>query len=159
MPTLLVGGFNAETRARGLAAYGGIFVAEFLNFSPTLSSKSLASPRFDEIFATLVPALGGRPADVGDSGVANDPRAETINEAVRVLGNLIGNTITHEVGHTLGLAALEGQFHNLGDNPGWIMDGGGSRPFEERAEIDGQGPAVFSPFNREYLERVLPVGP
>ena len=56
-----------------------------------------------------------------------------------------------------GLAAIDGQFHHLGDNPGWIMDSGSARPFEERAEIDGAGPAVFSPQNRAYLEQILPL--
>jgi hypothetical protein len=74
-----------------------------------------------------------------------------------VLGNLVGNTITHEVGHSLGLSAIDGEFHNVGDNPGWIMVSGSFRPFAERAEIDGYAPAVFSPFNRAYLQSVLPV--
>ena len=73
------------------------------------------------------------------------------------LGNLIGNTVGHEIGHSLGLANIDGEFHNVGDSGPYIMDAGVYRPFEERAEIDGLGPAVFSPTNREYLEAVLPV--
>ncbi len=154
----VIGGFNAETRARGYAAYGGIFAAEFLNFSPTLSDEPIATPRFDAVFAAVVPGLGGVPAAPGEADGDGD-RALAIREAVRVLGNLVGNTVSHEVGHSLGLTAIDGQFHNTGDNPGWIMDAGLYRPFEERAELDGLGPAVFSPFNRDYLQRILPVDP
>ena len=114
--------------------------------------------RFDDLFAPIVPALGGRPAEPGELD-AGGPRAASIAEAIRVFGNLLGNTISHEVGHTVGLAAVDGNFHNIGDNPGWIMDAGLYRPFAERAEIDGQGPAVFAPFNRQYLESVLPLAP
>ncbi|MGM0576815.1 MAG: hypothetical protein ACQEXJ_13910 [Myxococcota bacterium] len=153
----VIGGFNAETRARGFAAFGGVFVAEMLNLSSTLSDTELASPRFDDIFAPVSPVLGGVMADEGESD-GDGGRARVIREAVRVLGNLVGGTVSHEVGHSLGLTAIQGQFHNTGDNPGWIMDAGVFRPFEERAEIDGRGPAVFSPFNRTYLESILPTG-
>ena len=152
----VIGGFNAETRARGFAAYGGIFVAELLKLSPTLSDIDLASYRFDEIFGPLAPPLGGIAAEEGEAAAGGE-RATVIAEAVRVLGNLAANTITHEVGHSLGLAHIDGQFHNVGDNPGWIMDAGVFRPFEERAEVDGFGPAVFSEVNRTYLEQILPL--
>lgn len=151
----VIGGFNAETRAGNNAAYGGIFVAELMAFSPTLSEHELASPRFDAIFGPFAPSLGGVPATPGESG-GGGPRAAAVDEAARVLGSLVASTITHEVGHTLGLTAIDRRIHNDGDNPGWIMDAGRFRPFEERAEIDGAGPEVFSPFNREYLLSVLP---
>jgi len=154
----VIGGFNPDTRARNYAAYGGIFVTELLQFSPSLSDIHLASPRFDDIFAAVVPELGGLPALHGESD-GGTPRGEAIAFAGRVLGNLVGHTITHEVGHTLGLAALPDRVHNVGDNPGWIMDAGPFRPFAERAEIDGEGPSFFSPFNRAYLEDVLPLDP
>lgn len=154
----VIGGFDAATRARGFAAYGGIFASELLNLSPTLSTNALASPRFDDVFGPVVPALGGIPAAPRESERA-DPRGAAVREAVRVLGNLVGSTITHEVGHTLGLTALDGRAHNDGDNPGWIMDAGIYRPFEERAELDGAGPAVFSPFNQTYLGGILPLAP
>ena len=154
----VIGGFNADTRARGFAAYGGIFAAELLKLSPTLSDIGLASPRFDDIFGPLAPPLGGTEAKPGERE-AGGSRAGLIEEAIHVLGNLVGNTITHEVGHSLGLAAIDGQFHNVGDNPGWLMDAGVFRPFEERAEVDGFGPAFFSDVNREYLEQILPVEP
>lgn len=152
----IIGGFNADTEADGYAAYGGVFPAEFINLSPTLADSPLASPRFDDLFRAVMPRLGGRPAEAGE-WETGDARGAAVREAIRVFGNLCGNTITHEVGHSLGLAAIDGQFHNAGDNPGWIMDSGSARPFEERAEIDGAGPGVFSPQNRAYLEKILPL--
>jgi len=154
----VIGGFNAETRDQNFAAYGGIFASELLNMSPTLGDSELVSPRFDDIFGAVVPELGGRPAKVGEADVF-DPRGIAIREAVRVLGNLLGTTITHEVAHSLGLTAIEGRYHNDGDTPNWIMDAGQFRPFEERAEIDGFGPAVFEPYNRDYLQSILPLNP
>lgn len=152
----VIGGFNAETRGQDYAAYGGIFVAELRELSAILGAHELRSPRFDDIFGPLMPELGGQPAGVGEAALST-PRGAAVREAVRVLGNLIGTTVSHEVGHTLGLSALPGKVHNEGDNPGWIMDAGRYRPFAERAEIDGQGPAVFAPFNRAYLEEILPL--
>ena len=146
----VVGGYNAESAAAGTYPYGGVFVASFLQFSPTLgdADSGMVSARFDDIFAAFVPELGGQPWD----GEASDATAE----AVRVLGNLVGSTVTHELGHALGLAAIEGEVHNLGDEPNRIMDAGMYRPFEERAELDGQGPAVFAPHNWTYLNEILP---
>jgi hypothetical protein len=36
------------------------------------------------------------------------------------------------------------------------MDSGDERPFEERAELGGQGPAEFEPEHVEYLDQILP---
>jgi hypothetical protein len=151
----VIGGFNADTRARGFAAYGGIFVTELLNLSPSLGQSPLADARFDTIFEPFCPDLGGGPASPAEAQGLG-ARAVAVAEAIRILGNLVASTITHEVGHALGLAAQAGAFHNTGDNPGWIMDAGAHRPFGERAELAGEGPAVFSPANRTYLEEVLP---
>lgn len=151
----VIGGVNAETGEAGFYPFGGVFVASFLQFSPSLGTDvTLAHERFDDVFAPFVPALGGTPvaADERDGG----PRAAPIAEAERVLGNLVGSTVTHEVGHSLGLAAVEGNFHNVGDEPNALMDAGAARPFLERAELDGYGPAGFEPHNRAYLERILP---
>ena len=69
-----------------------------------------------------------------------------------VLGNLIGTTLTHEVGHSLGLADPTGElFHDAGDLPNRLMDAGDDRPFEERAELVGQGPGVFCDDEYTYL--------
>ncbi len=152
----VIGGYNADTQAVGYSAYGGVFPGEFMAMSVRAGAGIMTNQRFDDIFEPVVPALGGRAAERGESE-GSDQRAADIREAVRVFGNLTGNTISHEVGHSLGLPAIDGQFHHPGDNPGWIMDNGGSRPFEERAELDGQGPAVFGPIDQPYLERILPL--
>lgn len=149
----VIGGFNAETQSGNLAAYGGVFASELMNLSPTLSDNPLASPRFDDIFADLAPELGGDPAERNERF---GPRGPVILEAVRVLGNLVGSTVTHEVGHALGLTALDGRYHNEGDTPGALMDAGVFRPFLERAELDGVPPGALEPFNRLYLESILP---
>lgn len=154
----VIGGFNAETGAQNFAAYGGIFATEILNLSPTIGRSELSSPRFDDLFSVVVPELGGTPARLGESG-GSGARAEAIAQAVLALGNILGSTITHEVAHSLGLTAIEGRYHNDGDTPNAIMDAGQFRPFEERAEIDGHGPAVFEPHNRDYLQRILPLDP
>ncbi len=39
------------------------------------------------------------------------------------------------------------------------MDPGSERPFEERAELNGKGPARFNDQNREYLLEILPGSP
>ncbi len=157
----IVGGKNAETEEQGYYAYGGVFLESFLMFSPAYSKgkTSLASPRFDDIFSPFVPVLGGTPAtaDEADGGA----RAQQIQDAVRALGNLVGGTVAHEIGHSLGLAMVpshQDEYHNLGDNPAWLMDAGNYRPFTERAELDGQGPEVFSPYNFDYLDDILPKG-
>jgi hypothetical protein len=155
----VIGGFNALSEAQGYHAYGGVFVRSFFQFSliHPLSDNEMATPRFDEVFGPVAPILGGVAAEFGEA----DPliRGGVVFLSSHVLANLIGNTITHEVGHSLGLANIPGRFHNEGDHPNWIMDSGSYRPFEERAEIDGQGPAEFSPTNRSYLLDVLPPDP
>jgi hypothetical protein len=69
----------------------------------------------------------------------------------------VGSTVSHELGHSLGLADPKGtRFHNLGDGPNRLMDKGGSRPFEERAELMGQGPSMYCQEAYEYLREILP---
>ncbi len=155
----IVGGKNAETEERGFYAYGGVFLKSFLMFSPQLSKgqTALASSRFDDIFSPFVPALGGKAIEAGE--YPGGGRSAKISEAIRVLSNLVGGTVAHEVGHSLGLAMVPGhpeEYHNIGDNPAWLMDAGNYRPFDERAEIDGKGPEVFSAYNHDYLQSILP---
>jgi hypothetical protein len=101
-----------------------------------------------------MPDRGGRPAERTEFPVG--PRADVIALAVKTLGNIVGSTISHEVGHTLGMATLEGYYHNPMPGPNQLMDSGEERPFEERAEFNGQGPAAFEPDHVEYLDRILP---
>jgi len=151
----IIGGANADTAEQGYFAFGGVFVRSFFQLSPTLGREAnlpIASSRFDDIFAPFMPSLGGVPAEP----IAAATRRALADKAVAVLGNVVGNTVVHEIGHSLGLTNIDGEYHNLGDNPGWIMDSGNFRPFAERAEIDGENGAVFAPFDRDYLQRILP---
>jgi len=63
--------------------------------------------------------------------------------------------VSHEVGHSLGLADPYGQeFHNSGDEENRLMDS--DRPFAERAELDGLGPSRFCDEEYAYLRAILP---
>jgi hypothetical protein len=156
----VIGGKNAETEEAGYYAFGGVFLESFMSFSPAIGKgqSTLEHPRFDTVFNPFAQELGGDPMVPADlSGGA--PRRDAALEATRVLGNVIGGTVAHEIGHSLGLAMVPGkpeEFHNLGDNPGWLMDSGVNRPFLERAELDGQGPEIFSQYNHDYLMEILP---
>ncbi len=152
----IVGGLNADSRENGTYAYGGVFLSSYLLFSPSVEGHMpIASERFDDIFGPFMPSMGGSPVQAGE--FPDGDRAEQIELAIHALGSMIGNTISHEMGHTLGLAAgPKDYFHNSPPLPNQIMDGGAERPFEERAEIDGQGPAVWSPENHAYLQKYLP---
>ena len=145
----LLAGQNADSDG----AYGGVFVESFLQLSPANgASNPLASPIFDEIFDPTI----AHAVEAGE--FPGGGRDLVIERAIRTLGNLVGNTITHEVGHSLGLPVLPGcgQYHNP---PGerQIMDCGSDRPFHERAELEIGGQAVWTGENRAYLERILPL--
>ncbi|MBI3072493.1 MAG: hypothetical protein HYY84_10295 [Deltaproteobacteria bacterium] len=151
----VIGGRNADTEEEGGAAFGGVFVESFLQFSAKSADPiPIATPLFDQIFEPLMADRGGRPAERDEFPVG--PRADVIALAVKTLGNIIGSTISHEVGHTLGMATLEGYYHNPMPGPNQLMDSGEERPFEERAELNGQGPAAFETDHVEYLDRILP---
>jgi len=167
-----IGGVNATTQSDGYPGYGGIFVENFLGFSAHPASRvaklEVDPTHFDAIFDPLRPDTGN-PASAAEvrAGIAalDDTsrclgardRATRIGCAVFVLGNLVGTTLTHEAGHSLGLADPTGEeFHDLGDGINRLMDAGGDRPFEERAELLGQGPAVFCGDEYIYLRTILP---
>jgi len=154
----VVGGWNAESAEAGHLAYGGVFVSSYLVLSPKFEkASSLADPLFDQVFEAFMPARGGEAARVDE--LPSGERAEAIERAVRALGSMIGNTVSHEFGHTLGLANGRGPaeaFHNLEPGPNQIMDAGTERPFAERAELDPDGPAQWTPENLTYLREILP---
>ena len=153
----IVGGENASSGEQGYYVFGGVFIESFLGFSPQVRDPlPIASPRFDQLLAPFAPFLCGDPVRASD--LAGGPRAAQIDEAVRVLGNIIGGTVVHEIGHSLGMTqSLPGpnDFHNLGDN-GYVMDAGAERSYEERAELDGLMPA-WHPLNGQYLRSILPL--
>jgi hypothetical protein len=152
----VVGGLNAKAREEGHYAFGGVFVSSYLAFSPKAPNPmSLKSPVFDEIFGPFMPSQGGTPVEAGE--YPGGARADKIGRAIHALGSMIGNTISHEIGHTLGLAVgPKDLFHNLVPLDNQIMDAGFNRDFEERAEQNGRGPARFTDENWDYLRRILP---
>lgn len=167
-----IGSANADQASAGAYAYGGVFLATFMRFSPNVCRKveagvaryracangsqfPMRTVRFDAVFAPFAPLLGG--TEASEDEWRSGPRKPALQEAVRVLGSLAGNTVTHELGHSLGLARDVGSdgVHNSGYVSGLIMNPGAARPFEERAELDGLGPARWSPGDRAYLLDVL----
>jgi hypothetical protein len=169
-----IGGVNATTQSDGFPGYGGIFAENFMGFSAHPSSRvarlETDATHFDAIFDPVRPDTG-RPVSLAevrlgvtalpDGGACLGPRARDLEVAcaVFVLGSLVGSTLTHEVGHSLGLADPTGEaFHDPGDGPNRLMDAGGARPFEERAELMGLGPAVFCDAEYLYLKTILRTG-
>jgi len=166
-----IGGVNAQTQADGYPGYGGVFVDSLFIFSEHPGGFAPPSPgqdpAFDDIFDPFRPDRGGTPVDAedaagvpvldsGDRCPAQD-RDEQIACAVWVLGSLIGTTVSHELGHSLGLANPGGpDVHLLTDKPGRLMEAGGGRSFGERAELFGEGPGRFCDLEYLYLRDILP---
>jgi hypothetical protein len=151
-----LGGRNAVSAESGAPAFGGIFVSSFLRLSPGQPEPAgLASPVFDAVFAPFSPEIAPEAEPWRANEASGPTRGAAKAEAVRVLGNLIGSTVTHELGHALGLSAVPGRVHNPGDWPGDLMDRGDARPLAERAELAGTPPARFTSVNAEYLQRLL----
>jgi hypothetical protein len=128
-----------------------------------------ADPNFDKIFDPFRSDQDGTPItssdlqapieDITDGNAcpASGDRHAQIDCAVFVMGNLIGGTLAHEIGHSLGLAnPYADGFHDSGDAPNRLMDAGGDRPFLERAEIQGEGPGVFCDDEYSYLRQIMP---
>jgi len=167
-----LGGVNAITQSDGYPGYGGVFLRSMMGFSKHpgsfAASVAGADALFDRIFDPFRADRGGDPitaADLsgsipvltdGSTCPAKDRKGQ-IACAIFVMGNLVGGTLAHEIGHSLGLANpfTEG-FHNPGDAPNRLMDAGGDRSFAERAELQGQGPAVFCDDEMAYLRMILP---
>lgn len=149
----VIGGRNAETEETGSYAFGGVFLDSFLALSPSAQpANELADPRFDALFGPFQE----QPVSVGEYPTGR--RAREIGAAIVALGNLVGGTVVHEIGHSLGLAQVPGDpaaFHDPGDEPGLIMNPGGARSFAERAELDGLR-AEWSAYDRAYLLEILP---
>jgi hypothetical protein len=167
-----LGGVNATTQEDGYPGYGGVFVRSLMGFSkhPGDFTKSVpgADDVFDQTFDPFRSDQDGSPVVANDlsgqipvladgSSCPGTDRSSQIACAVFVMGNLIGGTLAHEIGHSLGLAnPYADGFHDSGDEPNRLMDAGGDRPFLERAELQGQGPGVFCDEEYQYLREVLP---
>lgn len=168
-----IGGVNATTQKDGYPGFGGVFIESMFVFSEhpadfAPAAPTAADPLFDDVFDPFRPDRGGEPVRAADleGGVPalSDPsacpaadRPTQIACAAYALANLIGTTISHELGHSLGLANPDGgTIHYLSDAPNRIMDSGSNRPFAERAELGGQGPARFCDSAHAYLRLILP---
>ena len=168
-----IGGVNALTQEDGFPGYGGVFIESMFGFSEhpgDFAEKMPGSdPAFDDVFDHVRPDRGGKPVIAADlaAGVpmltdgagcpAGKDRGDRVGCAVFVLGSLIGTTVTHELGHSLGLANPYGEgFHNVGDAPSRLMDSGASRPFPERAELFDTTPSRFCGEEYDYLRQILP---
>ena len=166
-----LGGVNATTQEDGYPGYGGVFVRSLMGFSKHPGAYSALIPgadeTFDQVFDPFRGDQGGSPVIANDlagltpltdgSACPGEGRSDRIACAVFVMGNLIGGTLSHEIGHSLGLAnPYADGFHDAGDAPNRLMDSGGDRPFLERAELGGQGPGVFCDEEYDYLRQVMP---
>jgi hypothetical protein len=167
-----LGGVNALTQQDGYPGFGGVFLRSLMGFSkhPGSFTRSVpgADPVFDKIFdpfradldhqpITSADLAGNIPAVTTGSACPAKDRNGQIGCAIFVLGNLVGGTLSHEIGHSLGLAnPFSEGFHNAGDAPNRLMDSGGDRPFLERALLEGQGPGVFCDDEYMYLRMILP---
>jgi hypothetical protein len=166
-----IGGVNATTQADGFPGYGGVFVESLFTFSEhpngLVPVSAGVDPMFDDLFDPFRPDQDGEPL-LGDelagfaplSSGASCPASDRqgrIECAVWVLGSLIGTTVSHELGHSLGLANPGGgDVHILTDEPNRLMEAGGGRSFRERAEVDAQGPGMFCDQEYSYLRGILP---
>jgi hypothetical protein len=167
-----IGGVNAQTQDDGYPGFGGVFVRSLMGFSqhPGSFAKPVAGadPAFDQVFDPFRADRGGAPITSADlaggitaladgAGCPGHGRAQQIRCAIFVLGNLVGDTLAHELGHSLGLAnPYQDGFHDPGDAPNRLMDAGDARPFLERAGLEGRGPAVFCDAEYSYLRTILP---
>ncbi len=166
-----LGGVNAVTQEDGSPGYGGVFLRSLMAFSEhpgDFATATGSDPAFDQTFDPFRPDQGGNPIDANDLGGAipvltdgsscpGTDRATQIACGVFVMGNLVGGTLAHEIGHSLGLAnPYSDGYHDAGDQPNRLMDAGGDRPFLERAELQGQGPGVFCDDEYTYLRQILP---
>jgi hypothetical protein len=169
-----LGGVNALTQQDGYPGFGGVFLRSLMGFSKHPGNLTQSVPGADQVFdetfdpfradrdgqpITSADLAGNVPVLADGSSCPGADRQGKIACAIYVLGNLIGGTLSHEIGHSLGLAnPFQEGFHNAGDAPNRLMDSGGDRPFLERATLQGRGPGVFCDDEYAYLRMVLPTG-
>ncbi len=168
-----IGGANARTQEDGFPGYGGVFIESLFGYSEhpgDLAEPVRPDARFDALFDPFRPDTDGHPVLAADLSAAlpsvegsdcpalpagSAERGEQIACAIHALGTLVGSTISHELGHSLGLADPYGpSIHNEGEQADRLMDA--DRPFEERSEIEGAGPSRFCLEEYDYLRQILP---
>ena len=92
------------------------------------------------------------------AGTGTPARHAVVQRALRALGSIIGETTSHELGHSLGLAQPDGPptaFHDMGDDLGCLMESGGARPLGERAAEPDFTETHFCYDAPAYLDRIL----
>ncbi|MEZ4256073.1 MAG: hypothetical protein R3A78_10260 [Polyangiales bacterium] len=159
-----IGGANATTQADGYPGYGGVFIESLLLFSthPGTAIEGagpVPDPLFDDIFDP-VRTRAATHAELEGAGSAT--RVAAVERAVRAFGNMLGETTAHELGHSLGLADPYGpptSYHDPGDNPGCLMEGGSARPVGERAAEEGYAESIFCHDEDLYLDDVFAIDP
>jgi hypothetical protein len=158
-----IGGANAETQDDGYSGYGGVFIESFLWWSeaPGLSGSRPPGapppdPLFDDIFG---PVRGGSPATLAEAqGTGDTGRLAQVDRAIAALGSMVGETASHELGHSLGMADPYGSvdvFHNQIPGDGCLMDSGSGRPLGERAAQLGYDETRFCYDEPEYMQEIL----
>ncbi len=157
-----LGGLNSNSAAEYNTLYGGVFIESFDYFSQQLTPTNKdASPDFDRILGPFMRDLGGDPV-LGTEYPGGDRDIE-IGAAINLVSAVIANTVTHEVGHSLGLTFTAQDrlrastvFHNQRPCDWCIMNSGSNRPFEQRGELV-EGIPIFNALNQEYLNEILPL--
>jgi hypothetical protein len=158
-----IGGSNWETQENGYRGFGGVFVESMLYFShhPDLPgdeppSRPDPDDLFDEIFD---PVRTGSPATLAEiRGEGPGPRVMEVRRALEALANMVGETTSHELGHSFGLAEPFGPptvFHNAFDEEGCLMDNGGNRPIGERTAQPGFAATRLCHSAPAYLDDIL----
>jgi hypothetical protein len=168
-----IGGVNSHTQEDGYPGYGGVFLESFFGFSKHppegITMSPISSPAFDHIFDPFRPDKGGESVTASEllnlpvivDGIEcleeNRSRSKEISCAIYVLGNLLGGTLAHELGHSFGLAEPVSLdiFHNLGEKEYRLMDSGDKRPFEERTGLENVKLEMFCISAYEYLLTIM----
>jgi len=157
-----IGGANAETQMDGFPGYGGVFVESFLFWSedPDLPvERPLGAPDPEPLFDEVFGPVRERPATRAEVDGEGDPaRVAEVRRAVDALASIVGETASHEIGHSLGMAQPYGPptvFHNEFDGEGCLMDRGSDRPLGERMGLEGFAPTQLCYDHPEYMDEIL----
>lgn len=157
-----IGGANAEHQMDGTNGYGGVFIEAFLFFTshpdPTWPApRNLPPPQalFDEVFDPV----RNRAATTEEAmGQGSASRVTQVQRAMRAFENMIGENVSHEFGHSLGLAQPNDpdprHSHSATPGDGCLMDEGKDRPLSERF-AEPQSTTHFCGDEPAYLEDIL----
>jgi hypothetical protein len=159
-----IGGENADLQADGEPGYGGVFIESFLWWSshPDLpGTRPAGAPDVDPLFDAIFDPVRNAPATLAEAqGQSDGARAEQVARAIRALSSMVGETSSHEFGHSLGMAqpyGLKSAFHSANPDDGCLMDGGAWRPLGERAAEPDFAETRFCGDEVTYLTEILPI--